>query len=102
MVWIGVVGGRWEEEGVETGVRILYEGVEGEFKGIGDVRGTFGESVQHGHDDLAGSGALRGLGAKADLSGDDERSELALGEVVVGGNGGFSRPVKEAICFCAE
>ena len=92
-----------EEEVVGIGGRIGSEAIEGSFGLLPVViRVATAQRDERGHEDLAGTRASIGLRAEADLAGNDQRSQLAFGEVVVGRHGAVGSPVVEPLRMIAK
>ena len=70
--------------------------VENVFELSGWVEAVFSECMHHAHQGASGFGSGIGLGAEADFAGDDGGSQVALGEVVLGGNASVVGPAVKA------
>ena len=92
-----------EEEEGGVGGGIESEPIEGGFESLAVVIGVAAAQCdERGHEDLAGSGASIGLRAEAHLAGNDQGSQLALGEVVVSRHGAVGSPVVEPLRMIAK
>src|SRR5713226_3196448 len=92
-----------EEEEVGVGGGIESEPIESRFESLAVVIGVAAAQCdERRHEDLAGVGAGVGLRAEAHLAGDDQGSQLALGEVVVSRHGAVGSPVVEPLRMIAK
>jgi hypothetical protein len=57
--------------------------IKGGFESGRHIRCSFLQCMQHRHENLASSGARFGLRAEADLLGNNQRTELSFGQIVI-------------------
>ncbi len=66
---------------------VFRQSVKAALENIEHLIRPFAEGVQDAHQDFTGLGSLLRLRTEADLAGNDQRTQLAFGAVVVSRNG---------------